>query len=280
MKKEFTICIVNFFSSVYICNQLKILYEFNDPDLFQFVLVDNSKDEKEFQRLIEIVKEYKKFNNITLIKSDYYSGLNSSKQHSMGADMGLGIAKIIKSNYFVLLDADCFFLKKDILVFLKNLIRQKNLVVFGTPWGLKRQAKIQNYKDFPSPFAIIINLEKIGYGLSFSPSDLIEEISDLGRDTGYMLREKFAHMGYGTMDQTKVDNNKIFLNISFLRILPMEPDFFYYQNELIAVHIGKSSRSSKEVSGGWFLKRILNRYKWHVVRRNISDACYQAVRRN
>ena len=72
--KKWSILIVNYFSSVYIKWQLKILYEFNNVDNFELVIVDNSVDESEKKILQNLTENYQK---------EYKNINKESKLHSM-----------------------------------------------------------------------------------------------------------------------------------------------------------------------------------------------------
>ena len=68
--KKWTVGFVNFRSSVYVEYQLKILYEFNNVDDFDLVIVDNSNDEQEFENLSKLCRPYiEQYGNITLLNN-------------------------------------------------------------------------------------------------------------------------------------------------------------------------------------------------------------------
>ena len=67
--KNWTVAFVNYKTSVYMKWQLKALYEFNNPEDFDLIIVDNSRP-KEKKELEMLTAPYQKhYNNISILKN-------------------------------------------------------------------------------------------------------------------------------------------------------------------------------------------------------------------
>ncbi len=137
-KLGWTIAIVNFNTSVYIKWVLKTLYEFNNPNSFKIVLIDNTiPTEKNI--LEEIIASYnKKYNNIELIvnkpNTDKYKKLYGRRYPSGEHGEALSIAfERCDTPYFLAVDPDFFWTKRNILKFFEKLI-QKGYIAIGAPY--------------------------------------------------------------------------------------------------------------------------------------------------
>jgi hypothetical protein len=153
---KWTIGIVNYNSSVYIKWQLKILYEANSENDFQLIIVDNSKDDGEFNNLEELCKNY---DNIKLIQHSPKCE-TASGQHGEGLDI---IRKLANSKYFIAQDPDFFWLKKDYLKWLEALLQYNDAV--GVPYHGK---VLGGQEYFPSAFGCAYIYDKIKK-ISFKP---------------------------------------------------------------------------------------------------------------
>jgi hypothetical protein len=89
-----------------------MLFKLNDPQEFTFVIIDNSNNHEEFTKLTKLVNTYAHHNNIILIKNNPSVpklGENiASIHHAEGLNIGVKIAELKQSKYFITLDADCF----------------------------------------------------------------------------------------------------------------------------------------------------------------------------
>lgn len=127
--KKWTIAFVNYKTTVYMKWQLKILYEFNNPEDFEIIIVDNSKPFQK-QELEELTKFYnEKWNNIKIIYNETKEKIGS-RQHGEGLTIAL---KTANSEYFLAQDPDFFFVIKNHLKFLQKFLDEGKVAV-GAPY--------------------------------------------------------------------------------------------------------------------------------------------------
>lgn len=201
MKENFrnwSIIQVNYKSHTFIAWQLKILYEFNNPNDFEIIIVDNSVDKEEYQKLLAISQPFKeKYQNIKIVE---YKPINktSSGQHGEAIEIA---KKNINSKFTLIHDPDFFWLKKNYLNYLEKLMDGNDAV--GAPYP--RQVAIgQEY--FPSAFGCAYLTEKI-INTSFEAyyendvekswkiyyeSDYYKKNYDFYYDVGWKIREKLS----------------------------------------------------------------------------------------
>ena len=147
--KKWTIGMVNYHSSVYIKWQLKILHEFNSENDFDLIIIDNSRNRKEFDKLQQLCKGY---NNVQLIQYSPTSK-TASGQHGEGLDQ---IRKITNSKYLITQDPDFFWLKKDYLLWLEKLLQYNDAV--GIPYI---NSVMEGQSMFPGAFGCAYIFKKI-----------------------------------------------------------------------------------------------------------------------
>jgi hypothetical protein len=198
MSKEWSILIVNYKSHIYLKWQLKILYEFNDPAIFNLIIVDNSVDESEKKDLNKTLLTYKKkYKNIkTIFHKPIYKA--ASGQHGEAIDIA---KKDIKTKYTLIHDPDFFWLKKDYLNWLKKLL--SNTVAVGAPYP---KPVALGQKHFPSAFGCAYNSKDIA-NISFAAyldgkiekswktfyaSSYYKKGYDFYYDVGWRVREKLS----------------------------------------------------------------------------------------
>lgn len=259
---KWTIAIVNYYSSCYIKWQMKILYKFNKNQDFQVVIVDNSSDELEYKKLVNITKKY---NNIILVKNLVYKGDEPSMQHGRGIDIALNFAKYSNSSYFLTVDPDCFFLKKEYLCFLENLMLDGNALV-GTQYSEEKKKKITNNTEFPCAFFCSYNLNIIGFDNSFLPcSKKTIEIDKTGKDTGYQIREKFYNTNYISFKQSTLKSSPFPKHRSFRKNF----EYYFLDDKFIAVHFNKTSRNIKS--------SFFGNFRWNLLRSKNASICYKYI---
>ena len=158
--KKWSILIVNYRSSVYLKWQLKILYEFNDINDFELIIIDNSVDENEKNNLLNLISDYQKeFNNIKL---HFYQPHNktASGQHGEAIEYA---KQYIEGQYLLIHDPDFFWLKKNYLNTLENLL--KNHVAVGAPY---KGNSMNGNSKFPSAFGCAYKFSDVK-NISFEP---------------------------------------------------------------------------------------------------------------
>ena len=126
--KDWTIAFVNYNTSVYLKWQLKILYEFNNPNKFEVIIVDNSNPHEK-EKLLEITHSYNIYDNIKIIYNKP-TKKGASEQHAEGMNIAI---KSAQGKYFLAQDPDFFFVKKGHLAFLQSLF-SKGIVSVGAPY--------------------------------------------------------------------------------------------------------------------------------------------------
>jgi hypothetical protein len=142
-ERNTTLCIVNYFSHQYIHWQLKILSKLDQETSLIIYIIDNSRNDKESRRLKQVIDKSPKNLLVNLIFTPHFIFNNASEDHANSLNKGLELAKINKSKYFVTLDPDCFFLRKDILTKMKDGLSNEDLVSIGTPLTRDRRIKIE-----------------------------------------------------------------------------------------------------------------------------------------
>ena len=111
--KKWTIAFVNYKTIVFLKWQLKIYYEFNDPNEFEIIIVDNS-DPFQKKEIDDLIRPYNsKWRNIKVIYNNA-RGHIGSEQHGQGLTIAL---KMAKSKYFLTEDPDFFFVIKNHLTY-------------------------------------------------------------------------------------------------------------------------------------------------------------------
>jgi GT2 family glycosyltransferase len=133
-KPRIAIITVNYFSSEYIKNLAKSIIESDYPNI-DFIVVDNSENEEEFNRLENILKEV--FKETTT--KQYYLLKNINNGYAGGNNLGIRYAiENLKSEYIWLLNPDTKIEKNTPLELLKTLEYTDVPVV---------TCKIKNYDD-------------------------------------------------------------------------------------------------------------------------------------
>ncbi len=192
--KKWTVAFVNYKTAVYLKWQLKILYEFNDPNEFEIIIVDNSnpfqKDELE-----ELTKPYnEKWNNIKIVYNKPID-LIDSNQHGQGLTIAL---KMAQSEYFLAEDPDFFFCIKNHLKFLEGFLKEGKVAV-GAPYiygvGL-------GHPKFPAlwgaahPLKLIQHLDCCADMSDWARNECkttFKDKKDYSYDVGYKIRQALSN---------------------------------------------------------------------------------------
>ncbi len=216
-----TICITHFNDTDFVLNTLYCLENLTKNNYKVFIL-DNSSENKNYERLKEGAKEYP---NVFIRRREI--DLRGSVAHGTALN---DLVKKIDTPYGVILDADCTFLIKNWDEILINELDDK-VKIIGT------QAPIGSTKpqDFPLMFAVLFETETFKeLNIDFRPKEHIK-----GRDTGYEMREKYLNAGYkGKVIRMK--NTRIYKKGPFANIICAE----YYldgYNHIFASHFGRGS---------------------------------------
>jgi hypothetical protein len=253
---KWTIGMVNYYSSVYIEWQLKILFEFNSESDFKLIIVDNSQNEEEFKRLTQLCSNPKYKQKVNIIKHNPVDK-SASGQHGEGLDI---IKDKAESEYLVTQDPDFFWLKKDYLKWLDYLMKYNDAV--GIPYPYK---VIEGQEHFPGSFGCVYKLSKIknlsfkpyiNNDISFSWQKFNEILSkkkdkkyDFSYDVGWQIRKKLSK-----------DNDRNFISFSQKNIFnylgeklknktpysfETNSKIYYHNNKIIGLHLFRGTFTGK-----------------------------------
>ena len=246
---------VNYKSHNYIAWQLKILYEFNNPNNFEVIIIDNSVDKNEYQKLLDIAKPFQeRYKNIKIIE---HTPINktSSGQHGEAIE----IAKInINSKFTLIHDPDFFWLKKNYLHYLEKLLEYNDAV--GAPYP--RPVAI-GQEHFPSAFGCAYVTKKI-MDTSFEAyhendvesswkmyyeSEYYKKDYDFYYDVGWKIREKLSKeddSNFITFHQINIsDQLKILLKTDQKYSYETNTRFYFWNSKIIGAHLFRGSHTGE-----------------------------------
>lgn len=240
--KIWTIAYVNYKTSVYMYWQLKGLYQFNNPQDFEVIIVDNSNPWEQ-KRLESICTPYqKKYNNIRIIYFRPQSE-SASGQHGEGLTEALRHAT---GKYFLSQDPDYFFVKKDYLNFLKKYL-ESGLVAIGS--GYPNKVGLGNPR-FPCaygcahPTALIRNLD---FNAETSQEKWDESMTQFPEyeysfDVGYKIRRELSspkdNTSFITFEQKRNDSLANAIGMHSFEILT---HCYSLNGEIISFHLFRGS---------------------------------------
>lgn len=219
MEEKITLCIVHFNDTDFVLNTLYCLEKLTKNNYKVFIL-DNSSEDKNYERLKERVKEYP---NVFIWRRE--TDLRGSIAHGTALN---DLVSKIDTPYGVILDADCTFLIKNWDEILINQLDDR-IKIIGT------QASGNKPKDFPLMLAVLFETETFKkLNIDFRPKDLTKF-----QDTGWELREKYVRAGYeGKI--IKMKSTRSYKEGPFRNIICGE----YYldgYNHIFASHFGRGS---------------------------------------
>ncbi|MFT6258478.1 MAG: hypothetical protein ACJA0S_000445 [Rickettsiales bacterium] len=236
-KKKWTIGMVNYNSFIYLPYQLKILYEFNDPNEFDLVIVDNTLPHQK-EELENLKKLYAKYNNIKIIYHNPTKSktLKGSLCHAEGLNLVLDSAE---TPYLLVHDPDFFWVKKNHLKILESHLLQGNLAV-GAPYF--NRVKIGK-GDFPAAFGCAYFTDSLKRNdLNFDIGKTYEEVAHEHKDVGWKMRGQFSDNNYVSFEQKNADIKEMFGSHSF----EMKSKEYFLGKEKIAYHLYRGSFTSGE----------------------------------
>ena len=230
---NWTVGIVNYHSSIYLRYILQALYEFNDVKLFNVVIVDNSRP-NENHELSALAEQYKSFQNIEVVFAQS-SVENPSVQHGNALNE---ILRKTSSKYLLIQDPDFFFVQKNYLEKFESYFSE-GCVAAGAPYKLSKNILTGN-KDFPAAFGCAYLREAL-LDLDFSASADASEISQIGRDVGWRIRERLSSQKYLSFRQVQ---SKLGVELG---VFSYDVDPYEYYDSCgvkIAYHLFKGSRGN------------------------------------
>jgi len=200
-KPRIAIMTVNYFSSEYIKNLAKSIIESDYPNV-DFIVVDNSENEEEFNKLENILKEAFR----ETVSKQYYLLKNVNNGYAGGNNLGIRYAiENLKSEYIWLLNPDTKIEKNTPLELLKTLEYTDVPVV---------TCKIKNYDD-----------EKVQYAGDNVFLGGVENIKDYG------LRYVKFLSGANIFMKSKVIEKVGYINEDF---------FLYYEDNEFLIRLRKN----------------------------------------
>jgi len=284
-KFKWSVLMVGYNSSVYLKWQLKILYEFNNPQNFELIIIDNSVNKDEEKILKKLIAEYQnKYKNIKLV---FYKPRNktASGQHGEALEYA---KQFIKGKYLLVHDPDFFWLQKNYLnIFEKEL---QNNVVVGAPYN-------KMYPNFPSAYGSAYQYDKIK-NISFEAyidgdfnkswnilkknikDNKINPDSDFIYDVGWQIRNQLTkdpQNSYLTFNQYFIAKNilKIF-NFKDLYSYELVSSAYFYKNKLLAFHLFRGNFTGKLNEFGEDPKLTISQKTWEI-RNKISENLYNQI---
>ena len=239
MGKKWTIGTVNYKTSVYMSWQKKMLYEFNNPEDFDYVVVDNSPvHEKEFFDTLK--KDTPNMEVIPHVPEDVN---RTSGEHGDGLDVILNKARENGSKYILVYDPDFFWVQKDLLGWMEREFEINKYVAIGAPYTIPLQ-----HFDFNTPcaFGAAYTMEFLE-DISFKCHSDQHEVVIKGKDVGWEIRQKLAQSvdyKHLTFTQSDVPANEFVggshetgMNYSFQAILRQ----YHTRGKRIAYHLHRGS---------------------------------------
>jgi hypothetical protein len=247
--KKWTIAFVNYKTAVYLQWQLKSFYEFNNPKDFEIIIVDNSSPfEKDY--LENLVIPYNtQYSNIKII---YYTPISKSASVQHGEALTLAL-RAASGKYFLANDPDFFWVKKNILIWLEDLLKT-GIVAVGAPYT--KGVGLGN-KSFPCAYGSAYHKDLIKE-LDFFALDPKEHMNkslslypnyEYSFDVGYKIRQTLS-------DEDNDKNfisfkNKLELNLALkigLHSYEIITQKYLFRNDVVAFHLFRGSFTSPSVN--------------------------------
>lgn len=241
MSKLFTVGTVNYKTHTYLPWQKKMLYEFNNPEDFEYIVVDNDPihDKEFFDNLSKDTPNMKVIPHIPVNVN------RTSGEHGDGLDVILNEARKNGSKYLLVYDPDFFWVQRNLLNWTQREFEINNYIAIGAPYTIP----LQHYDyNTPCAFGAIYTMEFLE-GISFKCHPDQHEVIIGGKDVGWQIREKFDNSPtykYLTFQQYDVKpqdyvggSHKTGMNYSFQALLKEYTLF----NKKIAYHLHRGSFS-------------------------------------
>jgi hypothetical protein len=285
---KWSILLVNYKTNVYLKWQLKILYDYNNPQDFELIIIDNSVDTAEENKLKNLISNYqKKFQNIKLV---FYKPRNktASGQHGEALEFA---KRYITGKYLLVHDPDFFWLKKNYLNILENELQ--NNVVVGAPY-------IKMSPNFPSAFGCAYRYDKIK-NISFEAyiegnidkswyifdKDIVYNLtsifSNFTYDVGWQIRDqliKDPQNLYLSFEQYPVGQDLLkILNVQDIDLYKSTGYVYFYKNKIIGFHLFKGSYIGNIKKDGIDPKLVISQ-KAFEIRDKIGELMYKQIGNN
>lgn len=244
--KKWTIAFVNYETTVYLKWQLKIYYEFNDPNEFEIIIVDNSKPFQK-EKLEALIKPYnEEWRNIKIVYNDELERMRlvDSEQHGQGLTIAL---KMAHSKYFLAEDPDFFFVIKKHLAFLEKFL-EKGYVAIGAPYtygiGLGNP-KFPALWGAAHPLKLIQHLDCKADLSDWARNECrtrFKDKWDYSFDVGYKIREALSTEdnddNFISFEHSAVNNLAEKIGIHSYKVITQS---YSYAGKIVAFHLFRGS---------------------------------------
>jgi hypothetical protein len=288
-------------SNAYIDRQLKVLYEFNDPESFEALVIENNSEDDKAEMDVILKPYLNKYKNIRSFffkpesvkkrKEAFIQGLGAILQEDMH---GLAIEfgkKMVNTKYLMIQDPDFFWLQNNYLNLLEGYL-ESGYVAIGAPYPSKIGI---GSPDFPAAFGCAYLTEKVK-DLSFLGGNhdidkIKESLKTFPRskgycyslDVGYRVRGRLSSEKYlsFTQDRPVKEKGFNFLSRNIGRYGIAAPKYYFLENKNIGVHMFGGSRLSDQVYGYMYLKkeeRDLIDKEWIANRYRYANAFYDLIK--
>jgi hypothetical protein len=234
--KQWTVVTVNFRSTDYLGSQLKLLYEFNDPQEFTLLLYDNSRPH-EREALEALTAPYQAAHqNIEIV---YYTPASEAASAQHGEALTDALAKV-NTPYLLVHDPDFFWVQRGYLKTLQGYLEKGNVAI-GAPYN--RPVGIGN-PLFPAAYGCaysVENLKKPDIDFTANISQAWLEQSqreypdcNFSYDVGWKIRRDLSALPFVTFkDEMAVELIAIMGSHSFASF----PHEYFLEGKTIAFHL-------------------------------------------
>lgn len=232
MSKKFLWGTVNYKTESYLPWKLKMAYECEDNNLFDYIIVDNSPqhDKVFFDNLKE---RYPEIKVIPYVPTDVN---RTSGEHGQGLDVILNEARKGNYEYLLINDPDFFWVQRNLLNYFIKEIEIEKYCCIGAPYTIPLQ-----HFDYNTPCAFgAAYTMKFLEGISFACDKDQHATMILGRDVGWEIRQKLAQTRAKHLTFTQFDvpaHERISGNYSYECILRQ----YHLYNRRIAYHFHRGS---------------------------------------
>jgi len=233
---------------------------------YKVIICDNYSTNKEVVQLALVVHKYKNI-EVILRKQTEFGSIGHAEA------MDLLISKV-NTPYFVTMDSDALFLKKNWDDDLISKIDDKVKLIGTTLAPTTNNSKPT---DFPLVFAVLYETKIFKeLEISFMPKDTL---NNPAQDTGWELRGKYISNNY-TGEVFKGKNTKFSLDTPFKHLYCA---VYYMDNQLMASHFGRgSSGGAAKYNTKWwfkipFVSKFIRKYIGLKEKKEWIDICYKII---
>ncbi|MFA6518492.1 MAG: glycosyltransferase [Candidatus Shapirobacteria bacterium] len=221
-----TVFIVNYNSADFIDISLYALSKLSGYP-YKVVIRDNNSNLRDYQKLVNICRKYP---NTKVVRS--HTPLRGSLAHGTALNY---LCKNINTPYFSILDADAIWLIKNWDKILINKLNKK-VKAIGTQVALDSNKP----KDFPIMFSILFETKTFkNLNIDFRPDK-----SDIVKDTGYQLREKYLSNHFlGKIIEMR--NTRVYHSGPFKNVICAEYYLDTDYNNIFSSHFSRGSSLGK-----------------------------------